>query len=149
MGRAQPLGPRGYAPLIVTLANTREVLYLVNRPGNAVSHEGCVPWIDRAIELVRPHAGQITRRGDTDFTLSGELDCWDSQGVKFILEAVAGGLESAVAAAVQHGRVRPHSASRRAHSGPPDGRPAWAARRPLGAGRNGGGRRGVPGRSQH
>ena len=25
----------GYAPLIVSLANTREVLYLVNRPGNA------------------------------------------------------------------------------------------------------------------
>jgi hypothetical protein len=64
----------GYAPLIITLANTREVLYLVNRPGNAVSHEGCVPWIDRAIELVRPRAGEITLRGDTDFTLSAELD---------------------------------------------------------------------------
>ena len=74
----------GYAPLIVTLANTREVLYLVNRPGNAVSHEGCVPWIDRAIELVRPRAAEITLRGDTDFTLSGELDRWDSQGIKFI-----------------------------------------------------------------
>jgi hypothetical protein len=74
----------GYAPLIITLANTREVLYLVNRPGNAVSHEGCVPWIDRAIELVRPHAAEITLRGDTDFTLSGELDRWDSQGIKFI-----------------------------------------------------------------
>src|SRR5258708_30129465 len=74
----------GYAPLIITLANTGEVLYLVNRPGNAVSHEGCVPWIDRAIELVRPHAAEITLRGDTDFTLSGELDRWDSQGIKFI-----------------------------------------------------------------
>ena len=50
----------GYAPLIISLANSREVLYLVNRPGNVVSHEGCVPWIDRAIELVRPHAGEIT-----------------------------------------------------------------------------------------
>ena len=74
----------GYAPLIITLANTREVLYLVNRPGNAVSHEGCVHWIDRAIELVRPRAGEITLRGDTDFTLSGELDRWDGQGIKFI-----------------------------------------------------------------
>ena len=74
----------GYAPLIISLANTREVLYLVNRPGNAVSHEGCVPWIDRAIELVRPHAGEITLRGDTDFTLTGELDRWDSQGIKFL-----------------------------------------------------------------
>src|SRR6266403_5305948 len=65
---AETYSTRGYAPLIVTLANTREVLYLVNRPGNAVSHEGCVPWIDRAIELVRPRAGEITLRGDTDFT---------------------------------------------------------------------------------
>jgi hypothetical protein len=74
----------GYAPLVVSLANTREVLYLVNRPGNAVSHEGCVPWIDRALSCVGPHAGAITLRGDTDFTLTGELDRWDSEGVKFI-----------------------------------------------------------------
>ena len=74
----------GYAPLIISLANTREVLYLVNRPGNAASHEGCVPWIDRAIELVRPYAGKITLRGDTDFSLTAELDRWDGQGIKFI-----------------------------------------------------------------
>ena len=60
------------------------MLYLINRPGNVVSHEGCVPWIDRAIKLVAPHAGEITLRGDTDFTLTGELDRWDGQGVKFI-----------------------------------------------------------------
>ena len=74
----------GYAPLAVSLANTNEVLYLVNRPGNVVSHENCVPWINRAVELVAPHAEQITLRGDTDFTLTGELDRWDGQGVKFI-----------------------------------------------------------------
>jgi hypothetical protein len=74
----------GYAPLIISLANTREVLYLVNRPGNVVSHEGCVPWIDRAIELVRPQAGEITLRGDTDFTLTAQLDRWHSQGIKFV-----------------------------------------------------------------
>ena len=43
--------------------NTNEVLYLVNRPGNVVSHEGCAPWIDRAIKLVAPHAREITLRG--------------------------------------------------------------------------------------
>ena len=43
-----------------------------------------MPWIDRAIKLVAPHAEQITLRGDTDFTLTGELDRWDRQGVKFI-----------------------------------------------------------------
>ena len=57
---------------------------MVNRPGNVVSHEGCVPWIDRAIEWLGPHADQITLRGDTDFTLSAELDRWDSQDIKFL-----------------------------------------------------------------
>jgi hypothetical protein len=74
----------GYAPLIVSLANTNEVLYLVNRPGNVVSHEGCAPWIDRAITLVKPHARRVLLRGDTDFTLTGELDRWDSQCVQFV-----------------------------------------------------------------
>ena len=77
-------GVWGYAPLLVSLANTNEVLYLANRPGNAVSHEGCVKWMDRAIELVKPFAERITLRGDTDFTLTGELDRWDGEGIKFI-----------------------------------------------------------------
>lgn len=38
----------GYAPLIVSLANTKEVLYLLNRPGQAASHSGSVEWIDRS-----------------------------------------------------------------------------------------------------
>jgi hypothetical protein len=75
----------GYAPLVVSLANTREVLYLTNRPGNAVSHQDSVPWIDRAIELVKPVAGRITLRGDTDFTHTAQLDRWDRGGVFFIL----------------------------------------------------------------
>jgi Transposase DDE domain group 1 len=41
----------GYAPLIVSLANTREVLYVVNRPGNAPSHADASAWIDKAIDL--------------------------------------------------------------------------------------------------
>jgi hypothetical protein len=32
----------------------------------------------------RPYAGQITLRGDTDFSLSAELDRWDRAGIKFI-----------------------------------------------------------------
>ena len=75
----------GYAPLTVSLANTREVLYLVNRPGNAVSHQDSVEWIDRAVALVKPVAGQVTLRGDTDFTHTAQLDRWDEQGIKFIL----------------------------------------------------------------
>jgi hypothetical protein len=75
----------GYAPLVVSLANTKEVLYLVNRPGNAASHSGSVPWIDRAVELVLQVAETVTIRGDTDFTNSAQLDRWDQEGRKFIL----------------------------------------------------------------
>ena len=75
----------GYAPLVISLANTKEVLYLVNRPGNHTSNQNSVPWIDRAIELVKTVAGQITLRGDTDFSNTGQLDRWDGQGTKFIL----------------------------------------------------------------
>jgi len=75
----------GYGPLIVSLANTQEVLYLVNRPANAASHSESVGWIDRAVAWVRPVAGTVTIRGDTDFTHTEHLDRWDADGVKFIL----------------------------------------------------------------
>jgi hypothetical protein len=75
----------GYAPLIVSLANTKEVLYLVNRPGNAASHSGSVEWIDRAINLVGSVAKRVTVRGDTDFTHTAQLDRWNEQGTRFIL----------------------------------------------------------------
>jgi len=75
----------GYAPLVVSLANTKEVLYLVNRPGNVASHSGSVPWIDRAVELVMQVAGTVTIRGDTDFTHTAQLDRWEGRGWKFIL----------------------------------------------------------------
>ncbi len=44
-----------------------------------------VEWIDRAIDLVKPHAGQITLRKDTDFSHTAQLDRWDDQGIKFML----------------------------------------------------------------
>jgi hypothetical protein len=66
----------GYAPLIVSLANTREVLYLVNRPGNAPSHQNAAGWIDKAIDLVGPHAPRVCLRGDTDFSLTAHFDRW-------------------------------------------------------------------------
>jgi hypothetical protein len=75
----------GLWPLIVSLANTKEVLYLVNRPANVASHQDSVAWIDRAVALVKPVAGQITLRGDTDFSHTAQLDRWDADGLKFIL----------------------------------------------------------------
>ena len=74
----------GYAPLLVTLANTREVLYLVNRPGNAPSHLDAATWIDKAIDLVSPYATRVCVRGDTDFALTAHFDQW-AANVDFVL----------------------------------------------------------------
>ena len=74
-------GQWGYHPLVISLANTGEVLYLVNRSGNRPSHEGAGEWEDRAIVLCR-RAGfrSILLRGDTDFTQTDKLDGWDDAG---------------------------------------------------------------------
>ncbi len=68
----------GYAPLIVTLANTNEVLYLVNRPGNRPSSDGAAEWMDRAIDLTAPFK-KVWLRGDTDFSLTHHFDRWDEK----------------------------------------------------------------------
>jgi hypothetical protein len=75
----------GYHPLLVSLANTGEPLYILNRSGNRPSHEGVVPLFDAAIELCRS-AGfeKIMLRGDTDFSLTKNFDSWDERGVTFI-----------------------------------------------------------------
>lgn len=75
----------GYHPLVLTLAQTGEVLRIKNRSGNRPSHEGAAAEADRAIALCR-RAGfkKITLRGDTAFTQTTELDRWHDEGVKFI-----------------------------------------------------------------
>src|SRR5271166_47069 len=75
----------GYHPLLVSLANTSEVLSVINRSGNRPSHEGAADEIDRAIRVCRQGGfRQIVVRGDTDFTQTRHLDRWDSEGVQFI-----------------------------------------------------------------
>jgi len=73
----------GYAPLIVSVANTKEVLYVVNRPGNAPSHQDAARWIDKALEQLAPYAPRICVRGDTDFSLTKNFDRW-AETVDFI-----------------------------------------------------------------
>ena len=79
-------GTWGYHPLLISLANTAEPLYLVNRSGNRPSHERAAEALDKMITLCRK-AGfeRITLRGDTDFTQTKHLDRWDQAGdVRFI-----------------------------------------------------------------
>jgi len=72
-------GKWGYAPLIVSLANSREVLYVVNRSGNAPSHLGSAKWVDDSLDLVSNCFEKIYVRGDTDFSLTSHFDKWDKR----------------------------------------------------------------------
>jgi hypothetical protein len=78
-------GTYGYHPLVISLANTQEPLFLVNRSGNRPSHEGAAQRLDQAIELCRK-AGfrRFLLRGDTDYSQTRFLDGWDAVGVKFL-----------------------------------------------------------------
>jgi hypothetical protein len=79
-------GTWGYHPLILSLAETGEVLSLVNRPGNRPSSEGAAAQVDRAIWLcLRARFRRIVLRGDTDFSQSEHLDRWHALGeVRFV-----------------------------------------------------------------
>jgi len=78
-------GKWGYNALLVSLANTNEPLYILNRSGSRPSHEGVVPLYDKAIDRCR-EAGfkKIMLRGDTDFSLTEHFDHWEEDGVTFV-----------------------------------------------------------------
>jgi hypothetical protein len=106
-------GEWGYHPLIVSLANTNEVLFAMNRSGNRPSYEGAHIYIDKSITLLRKAGFKIVLKLDwsftapvgrylvgimspnrfgyvlrryvfTDFSQTEHLDRWDDQDVLFV-----------------------------------------------------------------
>lgn len=72
-------GTWGYHPLILSLANTGEILRLVNRAGNRPSHEGAAAEVDEAVAVCgRGGFRNFLLRGDTDFSQTQHLDRWDA-----------------------------------------------------------------------
>ena len=76
----------GYHALVVSLANTGEVLSLLNRPGNRPSHEGAAAEVDRALRVCFEGGFRTALlRGDTDFSQTKHLDRWSADPrVRFI-----------------------------------------------------------------
>src|SRR5260370_283521 len=76
-------GTWGYHPLLLSLANTGEVLSIINRSGNRPSHEGAAAEADRAIRVcLDGGVRSVLLRGDTAFSQTTHLDRWtsDSRG---------------------------------------------------------------------
>ena len=105
----------GYHPLVISLSNTKEVLFLVNRPGNVPSHTGAAQWIDAAIDLVQPHAKRICVRGDTDFFLTRHLDRW-AKSVDFIFGMDANAAMRSRAEALDEAQWQPLQRKPRYHT---------------------------------
>jgi hypothetical protein len=70
------LGKWAYHPLLVTLANTSEILAVRNRPGNVQSPEGVEELLDLHLPRVGREFGQTLVRGDSAFdTASIRASC--------------------------------------------------------------------------
>ena len=116
-------GTWGYGPLVTTMANTQEVLYVVNRSASRPSHDGAATWLDKTVALVLEGGFERARlRGDTDFSLTANFDRWSEAGVEFVfgIDAHQSFVQRAKALPVQRWRrLRRRKRSAVVESAPP------------------------------
>ncbi len=76
----------GYHPLVISLANSGEVMRLVNRSGNRPSHEGAAAEVERCLAVCfQGGFRKVLLRGDTDFSQTEHLDRWNADGrIRFL-----------------------------------------------------------------
>lgn len=78
-------GSWGYHPLLVSLAETKEPLFIVNRSGEKPSSDQAPEYLDKAVDLCKTAGFRTIRlRGDSAFALTRHFDKWDERGVKFV-----------------------------------------------------------------
>lgn len=74
----------GYHPLLISLAETREPLRIVNRSGNQTSEDGAAVECDGVADYLQSCGfRRIVFRGDTAFSQTQHLDRWNDRGVTF------------------------------------------------------------------
>ena len=77
-------GTWGYHPLLISLANTKEVLGIVNRSGSVHSAHNAAAYLDKAIcTCIAGGFKRVRMRGDCKFSQTEYLDGWDALGVRF------------------------------------------------------------------
>ena len=77
-------GDWGYDAQLVSLANSREPLFIENRSGNTYSGVRGTHWIDCGIDLCRGIFKEIWLRGDTAYPDTEAFDRWDKEDVSFV-----------------------------------------------------------------
>jgi hypothetical protein len=102
-------GTWGYHALVLSLANTGEVLSVLNRSGNRPSQEGAAAQVERALAVCfRGGFRRVLLRGDTKFSQTERLDGWDDDSrVRFLFGYEAKPNLDAIAAALPACAWRP------------------------------------------
>ncbi len=103
-------GGVGYHPLVITLAQTQEILRLVNRPGNCSSAEDAGKHLQAVAPMLERRFEQVIVRGDSAFACQSVFDACEDNSFHF---AVVAGQQSnylEIAEAIKSSDWRPFRA---------------------------------------